>query len=74
MLVLFKHYFHSIMLGLDAVIIRGQPFKHNSHQIAIIILVILYFACVFLLILYYNHVYIVFTAVLIGLGENLIRN
>ena len=45
-----------------------KPFKHNSHQAAIIILVILYFACVFLLILYNNHVYIVFTAVLVCLG------
>ena len=74
-LVLFKNYVHSIMLGLDAVIIYGEPFKHNSHQAAIIILVTLYFACVFLLILYNNHhVYIVFTAVLVGLGEILVRN
>ena len=50
-LVLIKKYVHSIMLGLDAVIIRWEPFKHNSHQIAIIILVILYFACVLLWIL-----------------------
>ena len=62
------------LLGLDAVIIRGEPFKHKSHQIALIILVILYFACVFLFILYNNCVYIVFTAVLMGLGEILIRN
>ena len=62
------------MLGLDAVIIRGEPFKHNSHQIAIIILVILYLACVFLLILYNNHVYIVFTAVFMGLGKIWVRN
>ena len=48
---------------------QGEPFKHNSHQIALIILVILYFACVFLFILHNNHVYIVFTAVLMGLGE-----
>ena len=53
---------------------KGEPFKHNSHQIAIIILVILYFACVFLLIVYNNHVYIVFTAILMGLGEILVRN
>ena len=52
----------------------GEPFKHNSHQAAIIILVILYFACGFLLILYNNCVYIVFTAVLMGLGEILVRN
>ena len=61
------------MLGLDAVIIR-ETIKHNSHQIALIILVILYFACVFLFILYNNDVYIVFTAVLMGLGEILVRN
>ena len=42
---------------------KGEPFKHNSHQIALIVLVILYFACVFQLILYNNHVYIVFTAI-----------
>ena len=52
----------------------GELFKHNSHQIALIILVILYFACVFLFILYNNHVYIAFTAVLMGLGEILVRN
>ena len=57
------------MLGLDAVIIWGNHFRHNSHQAAIIILVILYFSCVCLLILYNNHVYIVFTAVLVGGGE-----
>ena len=57
------------MLGLDAIIIWGEPFKHNSHQASIIILVILYFACVCLLILYNNHVYIVFTAVLVGWGK-----
>ena len=61
------------MLGLDVIIIR-EPFTHNSHQAAIIILVILYFAWVFLLILYNNHVYIVFTTVLVGLGEILVRN
>ena len=37
----------------------GNYFRHNSYQAAIIILVILYFACVCLLILYNNHVYIV---------------
>ena len=47
------------MLGLDAVIIWGNHFRHNSHQAAITILVILYFACVCMLILYKNHVYIV---------------
>ena len=62
------------MLGLDAVIIWGEPFKHNSHEAAIIILVILYFACIFLLMLYNDHVYIVFTAVLVGLGKILVRN
>ena len=56
------------MLGLDAVITWGNHFRHNSHQVAIIILVILYFACICILILYYNHVYIVFTAVFGGLG------
>ena len=60
MLVLFKNCVHSIMLGIDAVIIRGNPFKHNSHQIALIILVILYFACVFLRILYNKIMYILF--------------
>ena len=62
------------MLGLDAIIIRGEPFKHNSHQIALIILVILYFACVFLFILYNNYLYIVFTAVLMHLDKILVRN
>ena len=57
------------MLGLDAVIIWENHFRHNSHQAAIIILVILYFACVCILILYYNHLYTVFTAVLVGWGE-----
>ena len=52
----------------------GEPFKHNSPQIALIKLVILYFACVFLFILYNNCVYTVFTAVLMGLGEILVRN
>ena len=59
---------------VDAVIIWGEPFKHNSHQAAIIILVILYFACVFLLILYNDHVYIVFTTDLVGLSEIWVRN
>ena len=62
------------MLELDAVIIWGNHFRHNSHQAAIIILVILYFACVCMLILYNNHVYIVFTAVLMGWGEIWARN
>ena len=57
------------MLGLDAVIMWGNHFQHNSHQTAKIILVILYFACVCILILYNNHVYIVFTAVLVSWGE-----
>ena len=73
MLVLFKNYVHSIMLGLDAVLIRGYHLN-ISHQIALIILVILYFACVFLFILYNNYLYIVFTAVLMGLGKILVRN
>ena len=62
------------MLQLDAVIIRGEPFEHNFPSNSLIILVILYFACVFLYILYINHVYIVFTAVLMGLGEILMKN
>ena len=62
------------MLQLDAVIIRGEPFEHNFPSNSLIILVILYFACVFLCILYINHVYIVFTAVLMGLGEILMKN
>ena len=47
---------------------KGEPFKHNSHQAAIIILVILYFACVFLLILYNSYVYIVFYSCFGGFG------
>ena len=74
MLVLFKNYVYSIMLQLDVVIIRGEPFEHNFPSNSLIILVILYFACIFLCILYINHVYIVFTAVLMGLGEILVRN
>ena len=62
------------MLWLDAVIIRGEPFEHNFPSNSLIILVILYFACVFLCILYINRVYIVFTAVLMGLGEILMKN
>ena len=62
------------MLQLDAVIIRGEPFEHNFPSNSLIILVILYFACVFLCILYINRVYIVFTAVLMGLGEILVKN
>ena len=62
------------MLWLDAVIIRGEPFEHNFPSNSLIILVILYFACVFLCILYINCVYIVFTAVLMGLGEILVKN
>ena len=57
---------------------KGEPFEHNFPSNSLIILVILYFACIFLCIflciLYINHVYIVFTAVLMGLGEILIRN
>ena len=62
------------MLQLDAVIIRGEPFEHNFPSNSLIILVILYFACVFLCILYINRVYIGFTAVLMGLGEILMKN
>ena len=62
------------MLWLDAVLIRGEPFEHNFPSNSLIILVILYFACVFLCILYINCVYIVFTAVLMGLGEILVKN
>ena len=62
------------MLRLDAVIIRGKPFEHNFPSNSLIILVILYFACVFLYILYINRVYIVFTAVLMGLGKILVKN
>ena len=61
------------MLQLDVVIIRGEPFEHNFPSNSLIILVILYFACVFLCILYINHVYIVFTAVLMGLGKILVK-
>ena len=61
------------MLQLDAVI-TGEPFEHNFPSNSLIILVILYFACVFLCILYINCVYIVFTAVLMGLGEILVKN
>ena len=67
MLVLFKNYVYSIMLQLDVVIIRGEPFEHNFPSNSLIILVILYFACIFLCNLYINRVYIVFTAVLMGL-------
>ena len=74
MLVLFKNYVCSIMLQLDVVIIRGEPFEHNFPSNSLIILVILYFACIFLCILYINHVCIVFTAVLMELGEILVRN
>ena len=74
MLVLFKNYVCSIMLQLDVVIIRGEPFEHNFPSNSLIILVILYFACIFLCILSINHVYIVFTAVLMGLGEILEKN
>ena len=62
------------MLQLDVVIIRGKPFEHNFPSNSSIILVILYFACIFLCILSINHIYIVFTAVLMGLGEILVKN
>ena len=52
----------------------GNNFRHNSHQAAIIILVILYFACVCLLILHNNHAYIVFTSVVVGWGKMWARN
>ena len=68
-LVLFKNYVHVIMLGLDAVIIWGNHFRYNSHQTVVVILVILYFACVYILILYYNCVYIVCKAALVSWGE-----
>ena len=68
MLVLFKNYVCSIMLQLDAVIIR-EPFEHNFPSNSLIILVILYFCMYILCILSINHVYIVFTAVLMGLGK-----
>ena len=74
MYVLFKNYVHSVMLWLDAVIIRGNHLNIIPIKKALIILVILYFVCVFLCILYNNHVYIVFTAVLMGLGKILVRN
>ena len=74
MLVLFKNYVCSIMLQLDVVIIRGELFKHNFLSNSSITLVILYFACIFLCILSINHVYIVFTAVLMGLGKILVKN
>ena len=74
MLVLFKNYVCSIVLQLDVVIIREEPFEHNFPSNSSIILVILYFACIFLCILCINHVYIVFTAVLMGLGEILVKN
>ena len=74
MLVLFKNYVCLIMLWLDAVIIRGEPFEHNFPSNSLIILVILYFACIFLCILSINRVYIVFTAVLMGLGKILVKN
>ena len=72
-LVLFKYYVYLIMLQLDVVIIR-EPFEHNFPSNSLIILVILYFACIFLSILCDNCVYIVFTAVLMGSGEILVRN
>ena len=50
---------------------EGEPFEHNFPSNSLI-LVILYFACIFLCILCNNHVYIVFTAVLMGLGEILV--
>ena len=42
------------------VIIWGNHFRHNSHQAAIIILVILYFACVCILKFCIIIVYILF--------------
>ena len=61
------------MLQLDVVVIRGEQFQHNFPSNSLIILVNLYFTCIFLCILYINCVYIVFTAVLMGLGEILIK-
>ena len=62
------------MLQLDVVIIRKEPFEHNFPSNSLIILVILYFACMFLSILYINCVYIVFTAIVMGMGEILVKN
>ena len=62
------------MLQLDVVIIREEPFEHNFPSNSLIILVILYFACMFLSILYINGVYIVFKAVVMGMGEILVKN
>ena len=62
------------MLQLDVVIIREEPFEHNFPSNSLIILVILYFACIFLSILYINGVYIVFTAVVMEMGEILVKN
>ena len=74
MLVLFKNYVYSIMLQVDVVIISGEPFEYNFPSNSLIILIILYFACIFLCILFINCVYIVFTAVLMGLGKILVKN
>ena len=74
MLVLFKKYVYSVMLQARCGYNKGEPFEHNFPSNSLIILVILYFACIFLCILYIYRVYIVFTAVLMGLGEILVRN
>ena len=49
---------------------KGEPFEHNFPSNSLIILVILYFACIFLCILSINMYILFFTAVLMGLGKN----
>ena len=74
MLVLFKNYVCSIMLQARCGYNKGEPFEHNFPSNSLIILVILYFCMYILCILSINHVYIVFTAVLMGLGKILVKN
>ena len=50
------------MFRLDAVPIWGEPFRHNAHKAAII-LVIACFLYIFMLLMLY---FLVFTAVLMG--------
>ena len=74
MLVLFKNYVFFNYVAARCGYNKGETFEHNFPSNSLIILVILYFACIFLSILYINCVYIPFTAVVMGMGEILVKN
>ena len=52
-LVLFQNYVESIMFRLDAVLIRGNHFRHIAHKAAIILVNCMLFIYLFLLLILY---------------------